>query len=802
MHKLPTAISAGQRVDARGESWLLVQRDAFDDCTLVTLRGAGDDNRGHIARLLTPFDRLRSTHVSNRVTRAARRTVLRAAARAVARAHGWLEAWSAVTANIDLLPWQIEPAMAAVSGATRLLLTDDVGLGKTIQAGLILAELRARGLIVRALILTPASLRDQWAAELHDRFGLAARVFDHPELTRLAAHLPVGVNPWATADLVISSIDLVKRPEIRSALDAVPFDLLVVDEAHHLTPGTDRGSVVADLAGRIPWVVLATATPHSGDEEAFTFLSGVGAHSGATAPVVFRRSAHDVGQPRSRRVHFHRVEPTREERRMLDETLAYATMLWQHRDDSVQHGAFVGSVICRRAVSSSRALALTLARRRQLLTSEAPEVQDHPELPWLEEEDADGVGADRVLAAGPLPDIHSERAQLDRIIALAERVSSSSKFDAIDRVLTRVTEPAIIFSEYRDTLCELEERLSGRIEVATLHGGLSSRERRESILRFLEGKARVLLATDAAGEGLNLQARCRLIVNVELPWNPVRLAQRIGRVDRLGQRRRVHAIHLYHRDSYEDRVLARLQRRMAAAARDLGRPQFDEAAVAAAVFDEMPIVVRAAPARQHEERARVAANETAHLRRTAARLAVHGRLPLRDTAAALCVGLPRAKPVASGMALLYEWDVHDAEGRLVSREVACVVVAFDRARRTRRADMCRWTRELADCFLVQQQYSCLRSERLLRTAADARATAMALDGRLASIDNALRASHSQPFQGSLFDRRAEQRAKATRTARELARAHIAHQQSSIQALRTLSSAQPARLIAAWAIPVK
>jgi hypothetical protein len=241
---------------------------------------------------------------------------------------------------------------------------------------------------------------------------------------------------------------------------------------------------------------------------------------------------------------------------------------------------------------------------------------------------------------------------------------------------------------------------------------------------------------------------------------------------------------------------------MAAAARDLGRPQFDEAAVAAAVFDEMPIVVRAAPARQHEERARVAANETAHLRRTAARLAVHGRLPLRDTAAALCVGLPRAKPVASGMALLYEWDVHDAEGRLVSREVACVVVAFDRARRTRRADMCRWTRELADCFLVQQQYSCLRSERLLRTAADARATAMALDGRLASIDNALRASHSQPFQGSLFDRRAEQRAKATRTARELARAHIAHQQSSIQALRTLSSAQPARLIAAWAIPVK
>ena len=210
---------------------------------------------------------------------ASRDAVLRVAAAAIAGSASWSDCWTAGSARIDLRPWQLEPARAAIAGASRLLLADAVGLGKTIQAGLILAELMARGLAQRILILTPASLRAQWASELSAKFGLVAAVFDHSALAEAAANLPVGVNPWKTASIVVSSIDLVKRPEVRSALDEVPFDALVVDEAHHLTPGTDRSAVVVDLAGRTPWVVLATATPHSGDEAAYRFLHSIGAHA-------------------------------------------------------------------------------------------------------------------------------------------------------------------------------------------------------------------------------------------------------------------------------------------------------------------------------------------------------------------------------------------------------------------------------------------------------------------------------------------------------------------------------------------
>jgi superfamily II DNA or RNA helicase len=797
MQKLPRGTLAGERVVVRGEPWLVVQGEAFDDCVLVTLRGTGDHNRGRIARLLTPFDRLAPVRISGRVRLAARPTVIAAAAQSVARAHTWLESWRAAAANIDLLPWQIEPAMAAVAGATRLLLTDDVGLGKTIQAGLILAELRARGFVSRALILTPASLREQWASELRDRFQLDAQVFGQPDVVRLTAQLPVGVNPWSTADLLISSIDLVKRAEIRAAIDAVPFDLLVVDEAHHLTPGTDRGALVADLAGRIPWIVLATATPHSGDEEAFAFLHRMGEQPDGPAPIVFRRSAQDVGRARSRHMHFHRVQPTPEERAMLDETLAYATALWRHRDRQTPTRAFVGSVICRRAVSSSRALALTLARRRQLLAEQPPQMLPHPPLPWLEEEAADGVVADALLGADRLPDAQSERARLERLIALAERVRMSSKFDAIERVLSRMTEPAIIFSEYRDTLVAIEDRLAPTTTIATLHGGLSARDRREAVLRFLDGDARVLLATDAAGEGLNLQARCRLVVNVELPWNPVRLEQRAGRVDRLGQERRVHAVHLYHRDSFEDRVLARLQRRIASAARDLAGSSFDEAAVAAAVFDGRPIEMHVVEPSPDRASMQTAAHETARLRRRAQRC-LQVRPPHGD-AGALCARLPARAARVSRMVMVFEWDVHDADQRLTTREVACVIAEFDRARLVRGKDIVRLARAIADCRFVDAHVSGLRAERLLAAASATRLTALALERRLASIDRALRLTGRAPFQGSLFDRRAEQRAQASRLARDTARSRIARLLASARALRSLTTDEPVRLIAAWTI---
>jgi superfamily II DNA/RNA helicase len=147
-------------------------------------------------------------------------------------------------------------------------------------------------------------------------------------------------------------------------------------------------------------------------------------------------------------------------------------------------------------------------------------------------------------------------------------VGHESKLSAIARLLNRVAEPIVIFTEYRDTLLHLGTVL--KQPAAILHGGLTRAERTAALDQFVSGSRRLLLATDAAGEGLNLHHGCRIVINLELPWNPMRLEQRIGRVDRIGQRRTVHAFHLISRDTSESRVLERLKARIALARHDIG----------------------------------------------------------------------------------------------------------------------------------------------------------------------------------------------------------------------------------------
>ena len=218
-------------------------------------------------------------------------------------------------ARIDLLPHQLEPALAIVRGlGSRLLLADDVGLGKTIQAGLVLSELRARAAIERALILTPAGLREQWAGELADRFAVAAAIVDAPEMRRRVAALPVGVNPWSTLDVAIASFDYVKRPDIFAAAAACRWDVVIVDEAHGVAGDSGRHEAIAALAARAPYVLLLTATPHSGDRRAFLSLCRLGHHGDPF--LLFRRTRLDVRLGAGRRVRRLLVRPSAAELRM------------------------------------------------------------------------------------------------------------------------------------------------------------------------------------------------------------------------------------------------------------------------------------------------------------------------------------------------------------------------------------------------------------------------------------------------------------------------------------------------------
>lgn len=247
----------GMTLEVRGQIWTLIRAQPFEACTLLTLEGGERANAGERVRLVAPFDRPRSI-ATLKLCKRSRRSVLASALTAIAMSRPPLGLWTAARSTIDLMPYQLAPALAVLSGATRLLLADAVGLGKTIQAGLILSELRERGWIDRALIVCPAGLRETWSHELRARFNIAATVLDQIAIASRIASLPPGVSPWSGHAVAIASIDFVKRPDIMASIDDEPIDLMIVDEAHHLSPGTDRGAAASRIAGRAPWCVFVS----------------------------------------------------------------------------------------------------------------------------------------------------------------------------------------------------------------------------------------------------------------------------------------------------------------------------------------------------------------------------------------------------------------------------------------------------------------------------------------------------------------------------------------------------------------
>jgi superfamily II DNA or RNA helicase len=750
-----TTLDAGCRVVVRDERWTVLGTHAFDAVRVVSLRGVDERNRGELCRVLWPFDRIEPLGTATAVGCRSRRTVLAAAARAVADHARWDQCRTAAGADIDLRAWQMEPALAAVAGATRILLADAVGMGKTVQAGLIVSELRERRLAERVLVLTPATLREQWAGELRDRFGMSPAIFDQGSLAAATASLPPGINPWLTSTLAISSIDLVKRPEVRAALDGVPLDVLIVDEAHRLVPGTDRAAVVAELAVRTPWVVLCTATPHLGDDRAFEFLLGLG-DVGDGAMTVFRRSAVREGRPR--RSCLLAVRATAAEENLLAATVAYTSAL---RSAPAGAGArLVAVVVARRAASSALAAHRTLCRRLELLQGAGVQEQQVL-LPWDDGEAVDDDVPDSVLAAPGLQDVAEERRRIRELMQLAEAAAAvSSKERVLRRLLRRTRESVLVFSEYRDVARTLAERLRDVTSVAALHGGVPRRERLEVIAAFNRGRIRTLVATDAAGEGVNLQASCRLVINVELPWTPHRLEQRIGRVDRIGQPRRVHAIHLMHRDSYEGTVIARLQRRRLQA----------QAAVAAT------------PSNTHEPQAAMA-------RRVMELARPHPGAPLDGAVYASRAG----KAHEGRIVLLFSVALLDEGGRLVERTLVPLTCAMPGARALTRPLL----RALLANVAVRQSLHEAVVPLVERATRFAGRTASALELRLTRVLAQLAdRDHPPLWQDSLFDRRHEQAARAHAISVDALRRHLAGRLESVRALERVGAADP-HLVAAW-----
>ncbi|HSP91596.1 MAG TPA: helicase-related protein [Vicinamibacterales bacterium] len=569
-----TAVEPGTLVQARGRPWLLRSVVPHADCQELHLEPAAGHpaSAGSAVVLLAPFDHLSSRAQPDLVVPASRRAWMAALRIALLgqREPGTLAA--AARATLDLLPHQLEPALAIVRhGTRRLLLADAVGLGKTIEAGLVLAELRARSALERALVLAPPGLCDQWSAELSGRFGMEPVVADAAWLRGLRPVLPATVNPWSIPGIRVASIDFAKRPEIRRAIERVHWDAVVIDEAHGAAGDSERRAAAHAFASRARFVLLLTATPHSGDPRAFRALCGIGGlgapHAGdeavAADPIVmFRRNRDEAGMASRRRVHLHRVRSSAAElavRRRLDD---YIRMVWARRTGPEGRDARLAMIVLlKRSLSGMEPLRRSLlARLERLGTAPAAEAVQLPLLLDAGQDDADAAPCG-VLCAPGLDDESDERRLLRALAECAAFAEpQDSKRRALVRVLERVREPAIVFTEYRDTLTSLQDALGA--DTAVLHGEMDRFERAEAVSRFGGGRARVLLATDAAGEGLNLQRRCRLVVNLELPWNPMRLEQRAGRVDRIGQTRATHVINLLASGTAESGLLARLATRL------------------------------------------------------------------------------------------------------------------------------------------------------------------------------------------------------------------------------------------------
>lgn len=558
---LPPGVRAGSLVFVRGCRWRVDACVEHRDCHELHLH----DPAGSKRVLLWPFDRPVALAAGGRRVRVVslpRWT--RCAGRALARALDPETPRAAFSG--DILPYQLAPVVAMAAGAARVLLADEVGLGKTIQAGWVLADLFAREPEARALVAVPASLREQWWAELKSFFALTSARVDAAWLRTAVAERPADVSPWAAPGAYLGSVDFLKRPDVARSLADVTWDLLVVDEAHAAAAPTERHVALARIASSSRRIVIITATPYSGDVTGFASIMALGGVATDPDPLMFRRSRDEVGDRRKRRHRFAMVRISRAEYRLQRLLERYTRDVWRDAPADTEAARLAMTILRKRALSSPAAALRSLTRRLELLAGAVPAPR---QLSLFDDSPApDDALPDAALAAPGLADATLEGRWLTTLIDAARHaLAADSKERFLLRLLSRIHgESAIVFTEYRDTLRRLADALPSALQ---LHGGLGTTERSDVQHRFNEGGG-ILLATDAAADGLNLQRRCRVLINYELPWNPARLEQRIGRVDRIGQNRTVHAVSLVARDTAEDLVVASLARRLARVAATLG----------------------------------------------------------------------------------------------------------------------------------------------------------------------------------------------------------------------------------------
>lgn len=543
-----------------------------------------------------------------------------------------------IEASVIPLPHQIRALSRAVSDdRTRYLLADEVGLGKTIEAGLIMRELKLRGMVRRTLVVAPKGLVTQWVAEMRTHFDEEFRLFipsDFPAFRRIARE----DNVWQAYDQVVCPMDSVKpldghrgwsRERVAEYnrdrfedLTSAGWDLIIVDEAHRLGGSTEqvaRYQLGRGLAEAAPYLLLLSATPHQGKTDAFHRLVSLidgdafpdpGSISRERIqPYVIRtekRRAIDAeGQPlfkprSTRLVSIAWQERHGDQRALYEAVTEYVREGYnQAMLEKKSYIGFLMILMQRLVTSSTRAIRTTLQRRLEALAAPGEQLPLFPELSeeeWLE---LDGQEQIDMLLTTRLKALKNERAEVKLLLEAATRTEKAgvdAKAEALLDWIYRLQQEegapdlkVLIFTEFVPTQEMLREFLTDRgFSVVCLNGSMGMEERAKVQRGFAED-ARVLVSTDAGGEGLNLQF-CHVVINYDIPWNPMKLEQRIGRVDRIGQHHAVRAVNFVVQDTVEHRVREVLEEKLAVILREFGVDKTGDildSAQAGQIFDDL-----------------------------------------------------------------------------------------------------------------------------------------------------------------------------------------------------------------------
>lgn len=541
---------------------------------------------------------------------------------------------------IQVHPYQVEPVLRALSMLrVSLLLADGVGLGKTIQSGLVLEELLLRRRIRRVLVLCPSMLQRQWKIELRRKFNLDFEVIDSDRTFQLRRQLGIDTNPWKAFPRVIASMDYLRMPDVLqqflqasspttgpadgSPLPAhAPWDLLIVDECHHFAPqsggrASQRTQMLREIRFLFEHRIFASATPHNGKTVSFTGLLELldpvrfqmtvemdDRDRKNLSDVRIRRLKEDINRQSLRPPFAEQMDPVALPVTLSADEIALYSALREYRRHGQQAldrstaqerwlGHFIYSLFTKRLLSCPFAFARTWWRHLEeevaddgesnlfdMAKVSAERAEDQAKSDdersaletdaarysgaWLRSKRPDTRDLQRAVSTA-LERLGYGRRAVENIEKLTER--SDSKTEALvawikSNLFTkegqiRDDERLLVFTEYRETLHYLEQRLLkagfDKNTLRLLYGGMDSNEFETVKAEFEDPSApvRLLLATDAASEGINMQEACRWIIHYDIPWSPSKIQQRNGRVSRHGQVRDVY-VHYFRCDEEED----------------------------------------------------------------------------------------------------------------------------------------------------------------------------------------------------------------------------------------------------------